>query len=260
MGSPLFDDRGISKKTGEKRQIMEVNKMDKNAKHYPLNVTMPQHCAYVVRDLPQATVEQRERALNATHWNEFAFPSGMLTVDMLSDSGTTAMTNQQWATLFLGDEAYGRNTGYYVLLDTFRDIFERGGEKNWKKVIDLVRTDCRDIEKMMDEVYLCEYEGGLFNGGAAQMERPNAFIIQQGRAAESVLMEIVKKILAQRHPGKVFTIPPTATSTPPRATSSRWAPSPATCTTRSCCMRSPRAALTRRTRSRATWTSRSWSS
>ena len=181
--------------------------MDKNAKHYPLNVTMPQHCAYVVRDLPQATVEQRERALNATHWNEFAFPSGMLTVDMLSDSGTTAMTNQQWATLFLGDEAYGRNTGYYVLLDTFRDIFERGGEKNWKKVIDLVRTDCRDIEKMMDEVYLCEYEGGLFNGGAAQMERPNAFIIQQGRAAESVLMEIVKKILAQRHPGKVFTIP-----------------------------------------------------
>ena len=126
---------------------------------------------------------------------------------MLSDSGTTAMTNQQWATLFLGDEAYGRNTGYYVLLDTFRDIFERGGEKNWKKSIDLVRTDCRDLEKMMDELFLCEYEGGLFNGGAKQMERPNSFIIQQGRAAESVLMEIVKKILTARHPGKVFTIP-----------------------------------------------------
>ena len=39
----------------------------------------------------------------------------------------------------------------------------------------------------MDDLFLCEYEGGLFNGGAAQMERPNAFIIQQGRAAESVL-------------------------------------------------------------------------
>ena len=183
--------------------------MDKNVKHYPLaqNVEMPQHCAFAVRDLPQATVEQRERALNATHWNEFSFPSGLLTVDMLSDSGTTAMTNQQWATLFLGDEAYGRNTGYYVLLDTFRDIFERGGEKNWKKSIDLVRTDCRDLEKLMDELFLCEYEGGLFNGGAKQMERPNSFIIQQGRAAESVLMEIVKKILTARHPGKVFTIP-----------------------------------------------------
>ena len=117
--------------------------MDKNVKHYPLaqTVEMPQHCAYVVRDLPQATVEQRERALNATHWNEFSFPSGLLTVDMLSDSGTTAMTNQQWATMMLGDEAYGRNTGYYVLLDTFRDIFERGGEKNWKKSGDFVMLE-----------------------------------------------------------------------------------------------------------------------
>ena len=177
------------------------------SKEYPLNVPAPHHFTFAVRDIPNVTVEQRERVLKATHYNEFAFPAGMLTVDMLSDSGTTAMTNQQWAALFLGDEAYGRNTGYYVLLDTFRDIFERGGEKNWKKAIDLVRTDCRDVEKMMDELYLCEYEGGLFNGGAAQMERPNTFIIQQGRAAESVLMEIVKKILAARHPGKVFTIP-----------------------------------------------------
>ena len=177
------------------------------SKEYPLNVPAPHHFTFAVRDIPDVTVEQRERVLKATHYNEFAFPAGMLTVDMLSDSGTTAMTNQQWASLFLGDEAYGRNTGYYVLLDTFRDIFERGGEKNWKKIIDYVRTDCRDVETMMENVYLPEYEGGLFNGGAAQMERPNTFIIQQGRAAESVLMEIVKKILAQRHPGKVFTIP-----------------------------------------------------
>lgn len=176
-------------------------------KNYPLEVPAPKHFSYVVKNVPEVTVEQRERALKSTHYNEFAFPAGMLTVDMLSDSGTTAMTDQQWSALFLGDESYGRNKGYYVLLDTFRDIFERGGEKNWKKVIDLVKTDCQDIEKMMDEMYLCEYEGGFFNGGAAQMERPNAFIIQQGRAAESVLMEIVRNILQERTPGKVYTIP-----------------------------------------------------
>ena len=174
---------------------------------YTLPVPAPHHFSFAVRDIPDVTVEQRERVLKALHYNEFAFPAGMLTVDMLSDSGTTAMTNHQWAALFMGDEAYGRNTGYYVLLDTFRDIFERDGEKNWKKILDLVRTDCRDVEKMIEEVYLREYEGGLFNGGAAQMERPNTFIIQQGRAAESVLMEIVKKILAERYPGKIFTIP-----------------------------------------------------
>ena len=177
------------------------------AKEYPLNVKTPRSVTYVTRNVPEVTVEQRERALKATHYNEFAFPAGILTVDMLSDSGTTAMTDAQWAMMFLGDESYGRNKGYYVLLDAFRDIFERGGEKNWKKSIDLVRTDCTDIDKMMDELYLCEYEGGLFNGGAAQLERPNTFIIQQGRAAESVLFEMVKKIMSERHPGKVFTIP-----------------------------------------------------
>ena len=195
--SDFFDDRGAS-------ITLEVNQM---AKEYPLNAKTPRSVTYVTRNIPEVTVEQRERALKATHYNEFAFPAGMLTIDMLSDSGTTAMTDQQWATMFLGDESYGRNKGYYVLLDAFRDIFERGGEKNWKKSIDLVRTDCTDIDKMMDELYLCEYEGGLFNGGAAQLERPNTFIIQQGRAAESVLFEMVKKIMGERYPGKVFTIP-----------------------------------------------------
>lgn len=177
------------------------------ANKYPLNVKTPRSYTYVTRNIPEVTLEQRERALKATHYNEFAFPAGMLTVDMLSDSGTTAMTDVQWATMFLGDEAYGRNKGYYVLLEAFRDIFERGGEKNWKKSIDLIRTDCTDIDKMMDELYLCEYEGGLFNGGSAQLERPNTFIIQQGRAAESVLFEMVKKVMSERYPGKVFTIP-----------------------------------------------------
>ena len=146
-------------------------------KSYPLNVPTPRSFSYVKRNIPEVTVEQRERALKSTHYNEFAFPAGMLTIDMLSDSGTTAMTDQQWSAM------YGRNKGYYVLLDTFRDIFERGGEKNWKQIINLVRTDCKDIEKMMNEMYLCEYSGGFFNGGAAQLERPNTFIIMQGRAS-----------------------------------------------------------------------------
>ena len=65
------------------------------SKQYPLNVPAPHHFTYAVRDLPEVTVEQRERALQATHYNEFAFPSGMLTVDMLSDSGTTAIISGQ---------------------------------------------------------------------------------------------------------------------------------------------------------------------
>ena len=178
----------------------------------------------------------------------------MLTVDMLSDSGTTAMTDQQWSALFLGDESYGRNKGLLCPAGYVPGYLRAGAEKNWKKAIDLVRTDCQDIEKLMDELYLCEYEGGGFNGGAAQMERPNTFIIQQGRAAESVLMEIVRDVLSKRDPARCTPSPPTATLTLPRATSSRWALSPATSITSSCSTRYPRGAAMRRIPSRETWT------
>ena len=52
-------------------------------KEYLLNVPVPRSFSYVKRNIPEVTVEQRERALKATHYNEFAFPAGMLTVDML---------------------------------------------------------------------------------------------------------------------------------------------------------------------------------
>ena len=73
-----------------------------NHEEYPLNVATPRSFTYVTRDIPRVTAAQRERALKATHYNEFAFPAGMLTVDMLSDSGTTAMTDVQWSATFLG--------------------------------------------------------------------------------------------------------------------------------------------------------------
>ena len=42
---------------------------------YPLNVPTPRSFSYVKRNIPEVTVEQRERALKATHYNEFAFPA-----------------------------------------------------------------------------------------------------------------------------------------------------------------------------------------
>jgi tryptophanase len=177
---------------------------------FPLAVEAPKSCTFVTRQLPTVTAEQRWKALERTHFNEFAFPAGLLYIDCLSDSGTTAMTDAQWAAMFLGDESYGRNKGYYVLLDAFRDVFERGNDQ--KRLIDYLRngTDKDDVQKMMDEVYLVDCEGGFFNGGAYQLERPNTFILPQGRCAEALLFDVIKPLLARRHPGKVFTIPSNA--------------------------------------------------
>src|SRR6266545_4287007 len=68
------------------------------------------------------TAAERAQMLAAVGLNVFYFPAEMVTgCDLLSDSGTTTMTNEQWAALHLGDEAYGSNRGYFLLHDQIRE-------------------------------------------------------------------------------------------------------------------------------------------
>jgi len=68
--------------------------------------------------------EERLCAAERAGFNVFQFPSEMLRGgDLLSDSGTTTLTSEQAAAMFLGDEAYGTNYGYHKLLETMEEIF-----------------------------------------------------------------------------------------------------------------------------------------
>jgi tryptophanase len=70
------------------------------------------------------TPRQRMAVLEEVGLNVFFFPSRMITgCDFLSDSGVTTMTNEQWASLHTGDEAYGSNRGYFELMEQIRDVF-----------------------------------------------------------------------------------------------------------------------------------------
>ena len=153
----------------------------------------------------KVTQEQRERAQAATEYNVFSFPAELLAVDYLSDSGTTAMTDRQWAAMFHGDESYGRNTGYYVLMEAFRDTFERGDAR--RKPVDLILRNERDVDYLMDELFLVNSEGGFVNGGIYQLIRPNAFIMPQGRCAEHLLFTTLSRVLREHSPDREFWIP-----------------------------------------------------
>ncbi len=60
--------------------------------------------------------EGRLELVQRTGLNVFYFPAHMIPgCDLLSDSGTTTMTMEQWATMLLGDEAYGSNEGFFEL-------------------------------------------------------------------------------------------------------------------------------------------------
>lgn len=83
--------------------------------------------AYVnasVRFHHEFSEEERFVAAKRAGWNVFQFPSEMLKGgDLLSDSGTTTLTAEQIAAMFLGDEAYGSNYGYFKLLEAFTKVF-----------------------------------------------------------------------------------------------------------------------------------------
>ncbi|MFX1447900.1 MAG: tryptophanase [Promethearchaeota archaeon] len=172
---------------------------------YELNVPVPTKHSLVVRNIKEVTKEQRENALKETEYSMFSFPADMLILDFLSDSGSTSMTDLQWASLFHGDESYGRNKGYYVLLEAIRDTFERGNES--KKAINLILSGETDIKKLMDELYLKSHEGGFANGGKHQLVRPNAFLVPQGRCAEHLLFSTIAPILKERNPKIAYYIP-----------------------------------------------------
>ncbi len=75
-----------------------------------------------VESIPITTREQREKYLADAYYNPFFLHSDHITVDMLTDSGTTAMSSRQWAGLIDGDEAYAGSKSYYKFEDAVRNI------------------------------------------------------------------------------------------------------------------------------------------
>jgi tyrosine phenol-lyase len=77
----------------------------------------------VVEPLRRVTREERERLLAEAGLNIFAVPAESVSVDLLTDSGTSAMSDRQWAGLMMGDESYACSRNFYHFRDTIRDIF-----------------------------------------------------------------------------------------------------------------------------------------
>jgi tryptophanase len=89
----------------------------------PLQTIIEPFRIHSVEPLRMSTLEERQHAVLAAGYNLFALHSDDVLIDLLTDSGTGAMSRDQWAAIQHGDESYAGSPSWFRFLDAVQDLF-----------------------------------------------------------------------------------------------------------------------------------------
>jgi len=135
----------------------------------------------MVEPIKMLTREQREEKIKQAKYNLFGLAGEDCYIDLLTDSGTNAMSSHQWAGIMRGDEAYAGATSYYKLIDAGKDIFGYG-------YIQPVHQG-RAAEKVLLPLYL---EKGKYSISNMFFDTTRAHVELAGARAVDCVVEIAK--------------------------------------------------------------------
>ncbi|HVK12324.1 MAG TPA: tryptophanase [Gemmataceae bacterium] len=76
----------------------------------------------MVEPIRLTTAAERAGLLRAAHYNPFLIPADAVLIDLLTDSGTSAMSSEQWAGMLRGDESYAGARSWFRFEEVMKDI------------------------------------------------------------------------------------------------------------------------------------------
>jgi tryptophanase len=99
--------------------MQKLNRTESTMKHKtiiePFRIKM-------VETIQMTTQRQREKYLKGAHFNPFLLKSDKVIIDFLTDSGTSAMSSEQWAGIMRGDESYAGARSWEKMRDVIHDM------------------------------------------------------------------------------------------------------------------------------------------
>jgi len=170
-----------------------------------------------VEPIRWTTREQREQLLKAAHYNLFLLPADDVLIDLLTDSGTGAMSTHQWAAVMEGDESYAGSRSFDRFRNSVQEIF------GYKHVIPthqgraaeriLFNVMCKKGDVVPNNTHFDTTRANVEFVGAeavdipiAEARQPSVKLPFKGNMDVAALEEVIARVGRQRVPLVMLTI------------------------------------------------------